>query len=162
MRKPQKRGNSYYLDRLEKEHPAIHAEFKAGKFPSALKAFEAAGLKVRRSRLLELKNAWDKASAEERREFASWLRARRTRRSPAKARVVAVDGYLEEWAKTRITEIVNARKILSGDMMEEMGFSRLDTSVFRALARSHQIKPEVVSALAIWIDANAHVKPTPA
>lgn len=162
MRKPQKRGNSYYLDRLEKEHPAIHAEFKADKFPSALKALEAAGLKVRRSRLLELKNGWDKATADERREFVAWLRARRTSRPAPKARVVAVDGYLEEWAKKRIIEIVNARKIRSADMMEEMGFSRSDTSVFRAITRTHRIGSDVVSALAIWIDANAHVKPAAA
>lgn len=45
MPKPQKRNNTYYLDRLKRDHPKIHADYLAGKFPSALQAFEAAGLK---------------------------------------------------------------------------------------------------------------------
>jgi len=44
MPKPQKRNNTYYLDRLKRDHPKIHADYLAGKFPSALQAFEAAGL----------------------------------------------------------------------------------------------------------------------
>lgn len=65
MPKPQKRDKDYYLERLEREHPTIHADYLAGKFPSALKAFEAAGLKKHRSRLQELKNAWQKATIAE-------------------------------------------------------------------------------------------------
>lgn len=40
----QKRDGTYYLRRLEKEHPAIFAELKAGRYPSNRKALEAAGL----------------------------------------------------------------------------------------------------------------------
>ena len=65
----QKRDNTYYEDRLRLEHPAVHADFLKGVHRTLAEALIAAGVRKPRTRLHELKNAWDKASQSERDEF---------------------------------------------------------------------------------------------
>lgn len=69
-----KRNNAYFDGRLLKEHPAVHAAFKAGAFRSLRAACISVGLMSPRSRVSELKNAYAKATPAERVEFLDHLR----------------------------------------------------------------------------------------
>jgi hypothetical protein len=72
MRKPRakaNRGNSYYLPRLERDHPEIAARYRAGEFNSATAALREAGLIPPRKPINALLRAWEKASVTERRQF---------------------------------------------------------------------------------------------
>ena len=68
-RKPHKRDNDYYLQRLLDEFPAICADLKPGKFKNTAAALIAAGLRKPRSILDHLRSAWQKASPSERGAF---------------------------------------------------------------------------------------------
>ncbi|TQI75341.1 hypothetical protein FHT98_3122 [Bosea sp. AK1] len=156
MPKPQKRDNTYYLERLKRDHPKIYADYQAGTFSSALQAFEAAGLKKRRSRLQELKNAWQAASSSEKVEFLRWLKiAAATPTVSPPALPIASSGLLQPWAKARIQVIVKAKSLTSADLMEELGFDRSDTSLYRALARDTRVKRQLIDALDKWFISNA-------
>lgn len=158
----QKRDNTYYKERLEREHPAIYRDLVAGKYNSAREAFIAAGLKKPRSPLHELKNAWGKATTAEQRDFLRWLRARyKVATAPATSlsttsarRTVDVDRRIENWAKVRIREIMDRRRMTHGDVMDELGFKRLNASLARALARGDRIRQEMITPLKDWLDAN--------
>ena len=76
MPKKQKRDNAYYEQRLKSDFPAIYADLKAGKHRTVTEAVIAAGIRTPRTRLNELKNAFDKASKTEQADFLSWLTAR--------------------------------------------------------------------------------------
>lgn len=56
------RDNVYDEDRLKRDHPTIYADLKAGKYRTVTDAALVAGLKTKRTRLDEMKNAWGKAS----------------------------------------------------------------------------------------------------
>jgi hypothetical protein len=158
MPKPQKRDNTYYLERLKREHPKVYADLLAGKFPSALKAFEAAGLKGRRTRLQELKNAWQKATVAEQRDFLAWARARSP--SPSKAapgRPIAIDRKLEAWAKARIDHIASVGGLAISDVMTELGLDRRDTSLSTAMKRGTRIQDTLIAALEKWLASNESV-----
>ena len=60
MVKQQKRNKAYYEERLIHEHPSIYADLLNGKYWTVTEAAIAAGLKTPRTRLHELKNAWQK------------------------------------------------------------------------------------------------------
>lgn len=68
---------------------------------------------------------------------------------------VAVDNLLQPWAKARIQTIVKAKRLTSADLMQELGFGRNDTSLYRALAREHRIAPDLLSAIEKWLVVNA-------
>ncbi|WP_444462238.1 hypothetical protein [Rhodobacter capsulatus] len=65
----QKRDNTYYLERLRREHPQIHADFLAGKFKNITEARKAAGQIKVKTALEKLEEAWTEASAVERDTF---------------------------------------------------------------------------------------------
>lgn len=159
MPKPQKRNNTYYLDRLKRDHPKIHADYLAGKFPSALQAFEAAGLKGRRTRLQELKNAWQKSTAGEQRDFLTWLGIGAPAPStPVPGPPLAIDGRLETWAMKRINHIIAARRIKIGAVMSELGFKAGNPSLGLALNQGFVIRDRtMLDALEKWLTANASV-----
>lgn len=165
MAKKQVRDNAYYEERLERDYPAIFADLKAGKYATVTDAAIAAGLKKLRTRLHELKNAWSKATTSERDDFLKWLSgAGVTFSSPASAPPVGtgivsvtVDRKLTAPASKRIEEIMSKRRLKSGDVMGEMGYPKLDTSVSMALARGTKLRPDVISALESWLTANASV-----
>lgn len=163
--KSQKRDGDYYLGRLERDYPVTFADFKAGKYPSINDALYAVGLKRRRTRVQEMQNAWQKASAVERREFLRWLMAPGApwRASPsmpaASPRVPAVDSErrLLPAAKARIIVIMSTRGLRSGDVMDELGFKRLHPSLGHALAQGTRLQPAMVAALEGWLAKNASV-----
>ena len=70
-----KRDNDYYARRIQRDHPQIWHDFQAGVYKSLAEARRAAGLGGKRTRVLELKNAWRKATAEQRDEFLALLDA---------------------------------------------------------------------------------------
>lgn len=49
------------------------------------------------------------------------------------------------------------RQLKPGDVMSEMGFSRLNASVGMALARGTQLNPDVVKSLEQWLAKNSSV-----
>lgn len=165
MPKKQRRDNAYYKERLQREHPAIYLDLIAGKYSSDREAFIAAGLKKPRTPLHELKNAWGKATAVEQSSFLRWLKARhgsKTTLTPASSSPptpgpVAVDRQLEAWAKRRIHEIMALRRMSYSDVMDELGFKRLNASLGRALARGDKLQPDMIDAIEKWLDTNTAV-----
>lgn len=164
MAKKQKRDNSYYKGRLQREHPGIYRDLVAGKYGSDREAFIAAGIKKPRTPLHELKNAWGKATAAEQRNFLRWLSARpgatttpASIASPPPTTPVAINRRLEGWAKARIQVIMDRRTMSSGDVMNELGFKRLNPSLGLALARGDRLQPEMINAIEEWLDTNKAV-----
>ncbi|WP_429814865.1 hypothetical protein [Ensifer sp. B1-9] len=165
MAKKQVRDNEYFEARLKRDHPAIYADLKAGKYPTVTDASIAAGLKTLRTRLHELKNAWSKANGPERDDFLQWLvGAGVTLPSTAAAPTigtgiapVTVDQKLTVPASQRIEEIMSRRRLKPGDVMAEMGYPKLDASVSMALLRGTKLRPDVIAALESWLTANASV-----
>ncbi|WP_412064309.1 hypothetical protein [Rhizobium sp. SYY.PMSO] len=164
MAKKQKRDNAYYKERLERDYPAIYADLKAGKHGTVADAAIAAGLKKVRTRLHELKNAWTKANATEQNDFLRWLAGAGvvlpsipSHVAAALSFTVAVDRRLAPAAIRRIEEIMLKRHLKPGDLMAELGYSRLNASVGMALTRGTQLKPDVILALEKWLVANSSV-----
>ena len=69
-----KRDNAYFAARLERENPEVWSAWQVGAYPSLRAACVSAGLVRRRSRSSELKNAWQKATVDEKIEFLEHLR----------------------------------------------------------------------------------------
>lgn len=162
MSKKTVRDNAYYEARLERDHPTIYTDLKAGKYRTVTDAALAAGLKTKRSRLHELKNAWAKSSHSEQREFLKWLGASGTVMHPASAAPIpfspiAINRCLVPLAVARIDEIMSRRHLKMGDVMAEMGFRRLNASLGMALLRGTQLQPNLIVALEKWLAANVTV-----
>ncbi|MCZ4072545.1 hypothetical protein [Agrobacterium sp. LMR679] len=162
MPKKQKRDSAYYEERLRGEFPAIYADLQAGKHRTITEAAIAAGLKKSRTRLHELKNAWQKASTQERDEFEKWLLAQSgvnmPHLSPAGATLpVAVDLRLQSWAKSRIKAIIARRNLRMGDVMAELGEKRLNPSLGQALHNGSRLRPTLLAALEGWLEKNKHI-----
>lgn len=169
MTKPrQKRDNEYYLNRLQAEHPAIFADYQAGKYKNATQAFTAAGFHKTRTQLQQLESAWKKATPAEKDAFkasigcaptvatspvrvsssaSAALKTRSSTTAPAKTRLTATE------AKA-IHEIMDRRKLKSGAVMGEIGFDPLNPSMGMALQRNTQIRSDMHQALKQWIVDN--------
>lgn len=115
MAKQPKRDKAYYEERLLKDYPAHYVDYINGKYRTITEAAIACGLKTSRTRLHELKNAWQKASAYERREFEHWLQTEYGVITPqptaaTAGRVPIANGrHLLPWAKSRIRTVMTAR-----------------------------------------------------
>lgn len=163
MAKQQKRNKAYYEERLLKDYPAHYVDYINGKYRTITEAAIACGLKTSRTRLLELKNAWQKASANERREFENWLHAQYGITTPHPVTTsstippIAIDRRLSPWAKSRIKAIIAKRHMRKGDVMHEMGFEKLNASLGRALGSDNRLQPPVLIALEAWLNANKHI-----
>ncbi|WP_180898327.1 hypothetical protein [Martelella soudanensis] len=163
MAKKQVRGSAYYEERLKREFPAIYSDFKAGKYRTVTEASVAAGIKQKRTRLHELKNAWTKADGVERRAFLDWLiaegaltrRATPTKRVHSGPTLASSDRYLTASAIKRINEIMAKRHLKMGDVMSEMGFLKLNASLGMALQRNTQLQPDLLAKLEKWLVANS-------
>lgn len=70
-----KRDNDYIARRLQRDNPQIWIDFQAGVYKTLAEARRAAGLGGQRTRLHEMKNAWRKATDEQRDEFLAFLDA---------------------------------------------------------------------------------------
>lgn len=163
MAKKQVRDSSYYEERLKRDHPSVYTDLKAGKYKTVAEAATAAGLKRPRTRTHELKNAWSKASASEQNDFLSWLATLGVKLSPGTmhppglAFNVAIKRKLTPAATRRVSEIMKKRHLQSGDLMAEMGYSKLNTSVSMGIARGWKLQSDVILALEKWLIANAGV-----
>ena len=167
-----KRDNAYYRGRLEKEHPAVFQDLEDGKYGSEREAFVAAGLRSERTRLHELKNAWRKASRAEQAAFMQWLKleyaklrgagavsggppAATATASPGVAatpRAVDSLGHVLPWAKARILYLMARRGLKHGDLMTEMGFKKLNPSLWLALNQGNRLRDvRMVRAVEKWI-----------
>lgn len=70
---------------------------------------------------------------------------------------IAVDLRLVPAVSARIEEIMAKRHIKPGDVMAELGLSRLDVSVSNAIKHGWRLKPDVITALEKWLEVNAAV-----
>ena len=166
-RRPQKRDNQYYLDRLRIEHPAVFADYQAGKFKSAAEALVAAGMRKPRSQLDVLSSAWSKASPTERDAFKALIGCVTLApvslapavvsagiAPPGQARPAKGKDHLTPTLAADVTAIMDRRGLKIGDVMREIGFSHLDASLGRAIARGDQVQNRLISALEIWVQKN--------
>ncbi|WP_210321153.1 hypothetical protein [Aquibium microcysteis] len=147
------------MKRLQREHPVIFADLKAGNYRSDREALIAAGLRKASSRLQDMKNAWAKATDKERMDFINWIkrsgRVSVASSAPATSTpIVDADHRLSPASSARITNIIKKRGITPGDMMREMGLPSLDQSVARALRNGYKLRADVVNELTKWIQAN--------
>ncbi len=155
MPKKQKRDNAYYEERLKNEFPAIYAGLKAGKHKTITEAAIAAGLKKSRTRLQELKNAFNKANKSEQTAFLGWLTTQGVSVAPITgSTAIAIDRRLLPATKARIEEIIVKRGLEKGEVMAEMGYNTHDQSLSLALRRSTRLQPSVIAALEKWLIAN--------
>ena len=179
-----KRDNAYYKKRLQTEHPAIYQDWLDGKYKNLTAARRAANLGARRTRVHEMKNAWRKSTDAEREEFLKFLKAEGVDYStpsaggPGKATSmsgtaagglgfpVAVDRYLTEEAKDRISFILRKRKLIGGSgsprtsvIMRELvpAFSNYDPSLGMALLRKSRIAAEMIEPLEKWLLDHKHL-----
>lgn len=162
MPKKQKRDNAYYEQRLKSDFPAIYADLKAGKHRTVTEALIAEGIRTPRTRLHELKNAFDKASKAEQAAFLSWLSARGHSIAATPIAVmgsskIALDRRLLPAAKLRVEEIMTKRGLEMGEVMIEMGFSKLNPSLGRALHRGDRLQLDVITAIEKWLAANVSI-----
>lgn len=148
----QRRDKAYYEERLIREHPSVYADLINGKFAHVTEAAIAAGLKKPRTRLHELKNAWQKASASERLEFVGWLRTTSgTSLYSSPQQVFTKDNYLEPWAKKRIDEIMQSRGITARSIRDQIGIAAKDTSLESALRGLRILRQPVREKIEQWL-----------
>jgi len=151
----QKRDRAYYEERLIRDYPVIYADLINGKYQTVTEAAIAAGLKTPRTRLHELKNAWSKSGNSERRDFLAWLAAMGALPTGTPQTSITTGRYLLPATAARINQIKTKRGMTTGDIMGEMGFSKLDASLGNALLNGHGLRLKVIEALEKWLIANA-------
>jgi hypothetical protein len=179
-----KRDNAYFEKLLKNTNPVVHGDWLDGKYPNLGAALRAAGIKKPRTRLQELKNAWDKATDDERKEFLKFLKAQGVDCStpsttgPGKATSisstsvgglgfqVAVDRYLSKEAKHRIIYVAAQRKLIgpggslhSGVIMKELvpAFGSYDPSLGLAVHKGTRIAAEMIEPLEKWLLDHRHL-----
>ncbi|GHG25245.1 hypothetical protein [Paracoccus aerius] len=157
----QSRNNQYYLDRLARERPDIHADLQSGKIPSTAKALDLAGIKPQRTPLQLLEAAWKKASAAEKTAFKGQIGCSAPSPnagfiSPSSA-PIHVDRRLTPATLAEVQRIMSARGLKMGHVMAELGFSRLNVSLGSALSRGWKVSQEMIDALEPWLRHNAAV-----
>ncbi|OYU19698.1 MAG: hypothetical protein CFE34_03930 [Rhodobacteraceae bacterium PARR1] len=162
------RSNAYYLARLRDEHPAIYADYQAGKFKNASAAIRAAGLKKVPSPLDTLKKAWSEASAAERATFRADIGCMPLTPTAAIGPVSAsttaavgvnqihVGGYLTPATGQKLKAVMAARGLRLGQVMFELGYSTRNASIGLALARGSLIHDQhLLDALEKWLAKQA-------
>ncbi len=176
MSKPaRKRNNQYYLDRLRDEHAGIFADYQAGKFKNAAAAILAAGLRKQQDILVVLKSAWNRADAAEKDAFKLMIgcvapatvlpptaTASPVPLSPStyghanrNATVLQATRKLSPVLSAAVRQIMDRRKLKTGQIMREMGISPLDASLGMALHRDTQVRDDLVKALEVWVEKNS-------
>lgn len=177
-KKPQKRDNHYYLERLRVDHPGVHADYVAGKFKNAAEAFVVAGLRKPKTALDHLRSAWSKATAAERNAFKAMIGCMTPATIPAPpspntaaptaasapmlhARptsppgVIHVGGHLVPAVVDQFKTVMAHRRITTGVIMEEIGFDKRDASLGSALSQGWRLKnPDLLIALEGWLKKN--------
>ncbi len=75
MAKPKDRSNSYWLKRIERDHPKIFAKLRSGEVPTVRAARLQAGLLRQPTRLEKFIRDWDRLSIGQRGEFLQWVKS---------------------------------------------------------------------------------------
>ncbi|MBV8654234.1 MAG: hypothetical protein JO255_22430 [Alphaproteobacteria bacterium] len=75
MAKPKDRSNSYWLKRIERDHPKIFAKLRSGEVPTVRAARLQAGLLRQPTRLEKFIRDWDRLSTGQRGEFLQWVKS---------------------------------------------------------------------------------------
>lgn len=177
-KKPQKRDNHYYLERLRVDHPGVHADYVAGKFKNAAEAFVVAGLRKPKTALDHLRSAWSKATAAERDAFKAMIGCKTPAAIPASpssnttaptatsaamlstkptsvSGAIHVGGRLVPAAVDQFKIVMAQRRITTGVIMEEIGFDSLNPSLGFALERGWRIRDQnLLIALEGWLKKN--------
>lgn len=157
-----KRDNAYFMQALKKKHMHLVVEILAGRM-TVSQARKLAGMGGKRTRLHELKNAWGKATDAERHEFLKWAREGLPVPTPTAAvarprePAFSADRRMMPWAKTRILEIMDRRRLTSSNLAVELGLRPLDFSVMKAVRRDSKVKDETVTAVTDWLARCASV-----
>ena len=169
-KRKQTRNNDYYVERLKRDHPNIYADLQAGKFKNTTQAIVEAGLKKPRSALDTLESIWKQATPAERNAFKIAIGC--TVAPPAAptpavspvavsmniARPLRANTHLSSQTTDRIEGIMHLRKMKMGEVMKEMGFSSLNTSLGMAMQRGTQVREDVFKALEEWLETNKNVR----
>lgn len=173
-KKPMKRDNAYYLERLRKDHPGVYRDYQAGKYRNISAALVAAGLRKDRSGLDGLKSLWRKASQADRDAFKAFIGCVTPKAGiiapavsmPAPKPVVsAIPGTaprspssslrtLPPALADEIRVIMDRRGITTGTVMREMNLDPLNASLGTALLRGTRVQESLIKALEIWVQAN--------
>lgn len=154
-----KRDKNYYLQRLKKDEPALYRDVLDGKL-SVNKARQLAGLGGSRTRLNELKNAWDKASPLERSQFLSWagIAGASSATGPSTTgSAFDTDGMMLDWARRRIPQIMQRRNMSPGDLATELGLKKLDGSVMSAVRRDVKLAASTAAEVDRWLIKHASI-----
>ncbi|CCQ72725.1 hypothetical protein [Magnetospira sp. QH-2] len=149
------RGSSYWLGRLSSEHPSIHARVKSGEIPSVRAACIQAGLIKKLTPLDILRREWMKASEEHRAEFLEWAKSTSGNGPTKKTDLVGPDGYLTGQTVARIKFLIAARGQNQADVMEFMGYKRLDRRLGLAMKGNWPPTRDFVEQVQRWIDSEA-------
>ncbi|MGY6697597.1 MAG: hypothetical protein ACXIUW_16440 [Roseinatronobacter sp.] len=179
-----KRDNAYYEKRLKDKNPAIYGNWIDGRYNNLAAALRAAGIKQPRTRIQELKNAWDKATNDEQQEFLKFLKAQgvdcstAAKAGPGKATSipstsvnslgfpVAANRRLTQEAKDRLTYVANRRKLFAKNgslrcsvIMSELDppFGNYDPSLAFALQKGKRIAAEMIEPLEKWLLDHNHL-----
>ena len=150
------RGSAYYENRLKSDFPTIYADLLSKKYASVREAAIAAGLKKETSTVKKMQNLWAKASASERQHFLAAIGGV----SPGSSSpVVDSRGYLLPKIEARIQYIMARRRMKLGEVMEEMKFRKLDSSLGRAMTKYNRgrVRPPLQLELGKWLHANKAV-----
>lgn len=149
------RNNDYYLDRLEREHPAVFRDYQDGKHTTVEKALVVAGIKTKRTRLQEMLNAWARATPAEqdafRRAIACSAPVATSTAPPTATAPFAVDRKLEPGAIAAVQAIMVRRSLTMGSVMVELGRKRLNPSVGMAMNQGTQLDRDVIDDLEAWV-----------
>ncbi|WP_103174925.1 hypothetical protein, partial [Paracoccus sp. SY] len=135
--KRQSRGNQYYLDRLARERPDIHADLQHGKILSFAKALDLAGIKPQRTPLQLLESAWKKASPAEKDAFKAQIGCVAPSSVAGAVTLggapIHVDRRLTPAVQAEVRRIMKTRGLKMGNVMDELGLLRLNASLGSAL-----------------------------
>lgn len=108
MSKPKTRDNTYWLGRLEREHPAIFDRLRSGAIPSVRAACAEARLIHLPSPLDALKRERARTSSAERAAFVAWAKGM----LPPRPTVVSFPIVLTDPDGTPLPEVIDRSKVI--------------------------------------------------
>lgn len=159
----QKRDNDYFLERIRREHPQVHADYLAGKFKNVTEARKAAGQIKIRTALDRLGEAWTQATPAERDAFKAMIGCAATAVShpmtarPAASNTTAVmptskgRQHLPPTLATDVRAIMTRRHLTTGVVMREIGRDPMNPSLGNALRQGWQVQSALVADLENWV-----------
>ncbi len=161
-----KRDSAYWLGRLERDHPAIFAAYKAGQIKSVREACAQARLIRLPGRLDALRREWKAASESERATFLEWTRNRAPKGDftggaklsgalDVSKTLVGADGYLLPAVIDHVRAIMSARNMKPWQVAVALGSHSHDMRVDLALRRSWQPTQDFIDRLREWIATEA-------